>query len=51
MLSDVDVIDMTWLGSNVHALRHSYWSLNREVIEDLRYVSIHPGVSSAARPL
>ncbi|KAL8272140.1 hypothetical protein Esti_003933 [Eimeria stiedai] len=33
---DVDVIDMTWLGSNVHALRHSYWSLNREVIEDLR---------------
>ncbi|KAL8448018.1 hypothetical protein Emed_004017 [Eimeria media] len=33
---DVDVIDMTWLGNNVHALRHSYWSLNREVIEDLR---------------
>lgn len=34
--SDVDVIDMTWLGHNVHSLRHSYWSLNREVIEDLR---------------
>lgn len=33
---DVDVIDMTWLGHNVHSLRHSYWSLNREVIEDLR---------------
>lgn len=34
---DVDVIDTTCLGSNVHALRHSYWFLNREVIEDLRY--------------
>ncbi|XP_954926.1 uncharacterized protein TA03480 [Theileria annulata] len=33
---DVDVIDTTCLGSNVHALRHSYWFLNREVIEDLR---------------
>ncbi|CAD2109674.1 hypothetical protein YYG_02369 [Plasmodium vinckei petteri] len=33
---DVDVIDTTWLGSNVHTLRHSYWSLNREIIEDIR---------------
>ncbi|EKX73023.1 conserved hypothetical protein [Theileria equi strain WA] len=33
---DVDVIDTTCLGSNVHAMRHSYWFLNREVMEDLR---------------
>lgn len=40
--ADVDVIDMTWLGSNVHALRHSYWALNREVIEDLRCEELPP---------
>ncbi|PHJ22047.1 transmembrane [Cystoisospora suis] len=33
---DLDVIDMTWLGNNVHAMRHSYWPLNREIIEDIR---------------
>ncbi|CBZ51136.1 conserved hypothetical protein [Neospora caninum Liverpool] len=33
---DLDVIDMTWLGHNVHSMRHSYWPLNREIIEDIR---------------
>ncbi|KAK2194661.1 Protein of unknown function DUF900 [Babesia duncani] len=33
---DLDVIDTTWLESNVHATRHSYWFINREIAEDLR---------------
>lgn len=36
LFTDLDVIDMTWLGNNVHAMRHSYWPLNREIIEDIR---------------
>lgn len=33
---DVDVIDTTFIDQNVHALRHSFWNLNREIIEDVR---------------
>eukprot|EP00914_Ancora_sagittata_P027693 GHVO01054116.1.p1 GENE.GHVO01054116.1~~GHVO01054116.1.p1 ORF type:complete len:571 (-),score=114.90 GHVO01054116.1:109-1821(-) len=33
---DLDVIDTTFMDQNVHSLRHSFWNLNREIIEDLR---------------
>eukprot|EP01053_Blabericola_migrator_P006721 Blabericola_migrator_1__6720@NODE_33_length_18162_cov_161_418900_g29_i0_p1_GENE_NODE_33_length_18162_cov_161_418900_g29_i0NODE_33_length_18162_cov_161_418900_g29_i0_p1_ORF_typecomplete_len1130_score209_68DUF900/PF05990_12/1_1e33Lipase/PF00151_19/0_0018DUF2457/PF10446_9/0_031Abhydrolase_6/PF12697_7/0_07Lipase_2/PF01674_18/0_052DUF676/PF05057_14/0_17Glyco_tranf_2_4/PF13704_6/8_4Glyco_tranf_2_4/PF13704_6/1_2e03Glyco_tranf_2_4/PF13704_6/1_5e04Glyco_tranf_2_4/PF13704_6/1_2e04Glyco_tranf_2_4/PF13704_6 len=33
---DIDVIDTTFMDTNVHGLRHSFWSLNREIIEDFR---------------
>lgn len=33
---DIDVIDATFNQSNVHFLRHSFFSLNREIIDDLR---------------
>eukprot|EP00918_Siedleckia_nematoides_P021787 GHVU01046936.1.p1 GENE.GHVU01046936.1~~GHVU01046936.1.p1 ORF type:complete len:110 (-),score=2.58 GHVU01046936.1:406-735(-) len=36
--TEVDVIDTTFMQQNVHMLRHSYWNLNQEIIEDLRYV-------------
>lgn len=35
-LLDVDFINGTSVSSNVHKLRHSYFSLSREVIEDTR---------------
>eukprot|EP01057_Protomagalhaensia_wolfi_P003379 Protomagalhaensia_wolfi_Nauph_80__3378@NODE_3432_length_802_cov_26_665793_g2695_i0_p1_GENE_NODE_3432_length_802_cov_26_665793_g2695_i0NODE_3432_length_802_cov_26_665793_g2695_i0_p1_ORF_typecomplete_len120_score13_79_NODE_3432_length_802_cov_26_665793_g2695_i0392751 len=33
---DLDVVDTTFMDTNVHGLRHSFWSLNREIIEDFR---------------
>eukprot|EP00667_Euglena_gracilis_P002574 EG_transcript_2573 len=33
---DLDVIDTTWIENNVQDLRHSYWNINRELVEDLR---------------
>eukprot|EP00923_Selenidium_pygospionis_P000865 GHVN01001352.1.p1 GENE.GHVN01001352.1~~GHVN01001352.1.p1 ORF type:complete len:586 (+),score=52.49 GHVN01001352.1:2400-4157(+) len=33
---DVDVIDATFCQSNAHLLRHSFFSLNREIIDDIR---------------
>ncbi|CAM9131443.1 unnamed protein product [Chrysoparadoxa australica] len=33
---DLDVIDTTWLESNVHAIRHSFFNLNPILVEDLR---------------
>ena len=35
-LMDIDVIDATGVHGNVQELRHSYFSLSREVIEDIR---------------
>jgi len=32
----MDVVDTTWIENNVQAIRHSYWNLNRELVEDLR---------------
>jgi len=33
---DVDVIDTTFLDNNVHGLRHCFFNINREVVNDLR---------------
>ena len=33
---DVDVIDTTSLQNNVHKTKHSYYNINRELVEDLR---------------
>lgn len=33
---DIDVINMTWLSSNVHSLRHNSFNLNRTLVDDLR---------------
>mmetsp|Transcript_11242 Transcript_11242/g.31889 ORF Transcript_11242/g.31889 Transcript_11242/m.31889 type:complete len:864 (+) Transcript_11242:160-2751(+) len=35
-LVDVDIIQTTHLGANVQSVRHSAWSLNRELVDDLR---------------
>jgi len=32
---DIDAIDTTWMETNVHALRHSYFNLNPVLVEDL----------------
>mmetsp|Transcript_34282 Transcript_34282/g.54915 ORF Transcript_34282/g.54915 Transcript_34282/m.54915 type:complete len:742 (+) Transcript_34282:291-2516(+) len=32
---DLDVIDTTWVDTNVHKLRHNYFSLNPALIDDL----------------
>lgn len=37
---DLDIIDTTYMDTNVHGLRHSFWSLNREIIEDLREILV-----------
>jgi len=34
--ADIDVVDMTWLESNVHSLRHNSFNLNRTLVDDLR---------------
>jgi len=33
---DIDVIDTTFLEANVHSVRHNAFSLNRDIVEDLR---------------
>lgn len=38
---DVDVIDTTWLGSNINNIRHTFWFLNREIIEDIRELIVY----------
>jgi len=32
----MDVIDTSWMDSNVHALRHNYFNVNRWMIDDLK---------------
>lgn len=32
---DLDVIDISWMDSNVHGPRHSYFNVNRWLIDDL----------------
>ena len=34
----MDVIDTSWMDSNVQALRHSYFNVNRWLIDDIREV-------------
>ena len=33
---DVDIVDTTFLQNNVHKTKHSYFNINRELVEDLR---------------
>ena len=33
---DMDVIDTSWMDSNVQTLRHSYFNVNRWLIDDIR---------------
>eukprot|EP01069_Polyplicarium_translucidae_P001447 Polyplicarium_translucidae@DN1664_c0_g2_i2.p1 len=33
---DVDVIDTTYITYNVHFIRHTFYNVNREIIEDIR---------------
>ncbi|CAD7695817.1 unnamed protein product [Ostreobium quekettii] len=33
---DMDVIETTYIETNVHAWRHNYFNVNRELVEDLR---------------
>ncbi|CEM02740.1 unnamed protein product [Vitrella brassicaformis CCMP3155] len=35
---DVDVIDTTFVEQNVHAIRHVFYTLNREIIDDIREI-------------
>ena len=35
---DMDVIDVTWLDSNVHGARHAYFNVNRWLVDDLREI-------------
>ena len=35
---DMDVIDTSWMDSNVQALRHNYFNVNRYMIDDIRDV-------------
>ena len=35
---DMDVIDTSWMDSNVQALRHSYFNVNRWLIDDIREI-------------
>ena len=34
----MDVIDVTWLDSNVHGVRHTYFNVNRWLVDDLREI-------------
>ncbi|EFJ46044.1 hypothetical protein VOLCADRAFT_48360, partial [Volvox carteri f. nagariensis] len=31
----IDVIDMSYLSSNVNSVRHTHFALNREILDDL----------------
>ena len=35
---DMDVIDTSWMDSNIHELRHNYFNVNRYMIDDIREV-------------
>ena len=35
---DMDVIDVSWMDNNVHSLRHSFFNVNRWMIDDLREI-------------
>eukprot|EP00993_Chasmostoma_nieuportense_P004248 NODE_492_length_2153_cov_32.290721_g456_i0.p1 GENE.NODE_492_length_2153_cov_32.290721_g456_i0~~NODE_492_length_2153_cov_32.290721_g456_i0.p1 ORF type:complete len:701 (+),score=192.58 NODE_492_length_2153_cov_32.290721_g456_i0:278-2104(+) len=37
---DMDVIDTTLMENNVHAIRHNYFNINRELVDDLRDVIV-----------
>lgn len=37
---DLDLIDTTYLDANVHEVKHSYFSLNRSMVDDMRELII-----------
>jgi len=37
---ELDVVDTSWMDSNVQALRHSYFNVNRHIIDDLREIIV-----------
>jgi len=39
--ADVDIIDLTWLDTNVHPLRHNAFNLNRMMVDDIRDIIVH----------
>lgn len=38
---DLDVIDTSWMDSNVQSLRHNYFNVNRWMLDDIRETLIH----------
>jgi hypothetical protein len=38
---DIDVIDTTWMDSNVHAIRHNYFNINPTLVDDLRHLIVN----------
>jgi pimeloyl-ACP methyl ester carboxylesterase len=38
---DLDVVDTTWLEVNVHATRHSYFNINKLVVDDIMDLIVH----------
>ena len=35
---DMDVIDTSWMDSNVQKLRHSYFNVNTQLIDDIKEI-------------
>ena len=35
---DLDVIDVSWMDNNVHAMRHNFFGINRWMVDDLREI-------------
>eukprot|EP00996_Jenningsia_fusiforme_P000954 NODE_186_length_2825_cov_44.540706_g169_i0.p1 GENE.NODE_186_length_2825_cov_44.540706_g169_i0~~NODE_186_length_2825_cov_44.540706_g169_i0.p1 ORF type:complete len:821 (+),score=136.77 NODE_186_length_2825_cov_44.540706_g169_i0:111-2465(+) len=46
---DMDVVDTSGAAGNVHSLRHSYFNINRELVDDLRELLV-TGRRAADRP-
>jgi len=40
-LVDIDIIQTTYLGANVHEVRHNAFNLNRELVDDLRDIIVN----------
>ena len=38
---DLDIMDMTQLDASIHDLRHCYFNINRNVLDDLRDIIVH----------
>jgi hypothetical protein len=38
---DIDVVQTTYLGANVQDVRHNAFSLNRELVDDLRDILVN----------
>jgi hypothetical protein len=38
---DIDVIDTTWMDSNVHSVRHNYFNINPTLVDDLRQLIVY----------